>query len=145
MGLPKLPFCAGAGALLPPKIRPAAWSLGTEPSVLEVWGGEWGAQNSAASSQTIWVIVRNNIIRLKVFLMLQKTGQISYCSAVAYIILPRPGGSELAAGAAATAADACFAISVGHRPPLATHLGGQSIRRCLPRTDRQSSARRQNL
>ena len=46
MGLPKLPCCPRAGAKPPPEISPGAWSPGTEPSALEVWGGKWGAQNS---------------------------------------------------------------------------------------------------
>ena len=42
IGLPKLPFCPGAGARPSPKFSPGAWSLGTEPSALEVRGGEMG-------------------------------------------------------------------------------------------------------
>ena len=50
MGLPKLPCSPGAGARPPLEISPGARSPGTEPSALEVWGGEMGAPNCAVNS-----------------------------------------------------------------------------------------------
>ena len=58
MGLPRLPCCPWGGEPRPKSaLEAVAWSPGTEPSALEVWGGEWGAPNSAvkvaARSQNI--------------------------------------------------------------------------------------------
>ena len=50
-GLPELPCCPGAEARPPPEISPGAWSPGTEPSALDVWGGEMGRPEQCGHSR----------------------------------------------------------------------------------------------
>ena len=53
MGLPKLPCCPRVGVRPPPEISPGAWSPGTGPSALDVWGGEMGRPKQTVRSKSL--------------------------------------------------------------------------------------------